>query len=475
MKKRFIPFALFLMLPFILVGCGKKKTTTKNTTTKAVTTEHVHEYGDWKTLVSPTCTEEGYKKRVCSCGKEEYDIVEKKPHTYVDDKCSVCGHEHLTEGFNIYYSMDDEMYHIDGYNGSSTTVRIPYYYDDDIHGDHCIYIDKIAVDDVFVSKLKDANIKKIIIGSGYEYIPKNMFLGIENLEEVVIESEIRSIEDNAFYGCKKLSTISLNESLEKIGFYAFASCNFKELRMPYYLKTLDTGAFSDNTELSRITFYNNIKVIGDDALNNTALTTIKIPASVTYFGFQGRLDNLVEFDSRSANYTFEDDCLIDTEHKALVKAINNATIPNDIVYIEPYAFAYLDYSNVDFVVPTSVKYIGFGAFKNTTFKSITLNNGVEEIDEGAFFNTSIDGSDTLVFEVPSSVKKIGPKAFSNFSCKEIIIPETVTELGYRVFEDSLIETISIHTSTITSSRCDSYWDFGIDLDYTTINIIDDSE
>ncbi len=476
MKKKLMSLSIFLVLPFVLFGCGKKKTTKKETTKVITTQEHVHEYGAWKTIVSPTCAEEGYKKRTCACGVEEFEIIEKKPHTYIDDKCSICGHEQLTDGFNVYYSDLDEMYHIDDYNGSSTTVRIPYYYDDGTHGDHKIIIDKIAVDEVYVSKLKDANIKELIVGEGYEYIPKNMFLGLENLEELVIESDIRSIEENAFYGCKNLSKATLSENLGKIGFYAFASCNFKEIRLPYYLKTLDVGAFSDNIELSKVTFNNNIEVIGDNSLNNTSLTTIRIPQSVKYFGFQGRLDKLVEFDCRSAIYEFENDCLIDVEHNALVKALNNAVIPDGIIYLEPYAFAYLDYSTADaFIVPESVKYIGFSAFQDTIFKSFTLNSKVEKIDESAFNGTIIDGAEDLVFEIPESVKSIGPKAFSNFTCKEIIIPKNVTTLGYKVFEDSLIEKISIYKSTIISDGCDSYWDFGIDLDYTTINIIEDDE
>jgi len=148
------------LTPLIFItACGKKKKTKITTKTNTTTTEHVHEFGEFKTYASPTCTEEGFRKATCSCGEVLTEIIPKIDHTYVDDKCSVCGHERLTDGFNIYYSDIDEYYHIDNYTGTSTTVRIPYLYDDGENGDHKIYIDKTSVDGAFVSKLKECNIK----------------------------------------------------------------------------------------------------------------------------------------------------------------------------------------------------------------------------------------------------------------------------------------------------------------------------
>ena len=78
-KKRLLTIFLFL-ISICLVGCGKKKKTTTIETTKK-TTEHVHNFGAWKTIVSPTCNEDGLKKRACTCGEIEFEVIDMTPHT----------------------------------------------------------------------------------------------------------------------------------------------------------------------------------------------------------------------------------------------------------------------------------------------------------------------------------------------------------------------------------------------------------
>lgn len=467
-KKMLLISSFFLALS--LFGCGKKDTTTKkNTTTKIITTEHVHEFGEWQEQSKATCSEEGFRKRKCSCGFYEYEIIPKKEHSFIDGMCSVCGFEQITEGFNIYYSSLDEMYHIDDYTGSNTTVRIPKTYDDNEHGEHKIYIDREIENEVFVCKIKDSNIKKIIIGESFDEIDNYMFTGLNNLEEVVIGSNVKKIGDNAFYNCPKLSNITFNDALEQIGLYSFASCNFKEIKLPYNLKILDSGAFSNNTNLTTFTYYNNLVEIGDDALNNTALESIKISYGITYFGFQAKLPNLNTFiiDARNTKYEFENDYLMDVENKILLKALSPITeIPNTTKIIGPYSLAYLDYSDIDFIVPNYIEYIDFAAFRGSTFKSLTINSLITVIDEMVFADMIIVDDGVLV--LPNTITEVIYHAFMNTKCKKVSIPSSVTKLGYSIFEGCQIEEIEIYQTTLDSTECDNYWDFGIDTLYTTI-------
>lgn len=477
MRKKITIITFLSLFSLALFGCGKKsKTTTqKKTTTNVVTTEHVHEFGEWQETVKATCSEEGFKKRKCSCGLTEFEIIPKLPHNYVNDKCSVCGHEKLTEGFHIYYSEEDSLYHIDDYTGTETTVRIPRYYDDGENGEHNIYFDLISVNETYESKLKDCNIKKIIIGDGFQTIDDYMFVGLSNLEELVIESSVKKIGDNTFYNCSKLSTVTFNEDLEQIGFYAFGSCDIKEIRLPYDLKVLGVGAFANNTNLTSVSMYNNIIEINNNAFNETALTSIKIPYSVNYFGPQAHLPNLTTFniDARNTIYTFEDGCLINQNSKTLIKAIGEVIIPSDIVYIDSFAFAYLDYSEIDFVIPNSVKKLGFSSFYESKLKSLTLSNSLLEIGENAFTNLEFEDNENLVIELPSTLTTISYHAFQSFVCKKLVIPSSVTKLDYSAFEDCLIEEIEVYQSTLNSPDCNRYWNYGIDTDYTTITIIED--
>lgn len=482
MRKKIITITFLFLTTLALVACKKKSTTktndkTKVTTATPTTTEHVHEFGEWKEKVRATCSEDGLKTRSCACGLVQFEVIPKADHTLVNDKCTVCGFEHLTDGFNIYYSELDEMYHIDDYTGESTTVRIPRYYDDGENGEHKIFIDKIVEDDEIESKIKDVNIKKIIIGDGYQTIDENMFLGLNNLEEVVIEGSVMKIGSKAFYNCPNLSKITFNEDLEQIGFYAFGSCNFTEIKLPYDLKVLGIGAFSDNVNLTTVTYYNSSKIteINENAFNNTALTSIKLNYGLTTFGYQANMPNLTTFiiDPRNTKFEFEDGCLVDLEAKRLIKAIGKPEIPSTVTILGQYSLANLDYSDVDFVVPSNIQYISFNAFSGSTFKSFTISNGTKVLDECALSGIDLIDYETIEIVLPSSIQYILFHAFKGLKCKKLTIPESVTYLGYAVFEDCEIEEIVVYQSTLDSPNCDDFWDYGIDLDYTTVTIIYD--
>ena len=59
-----------------------------------------HTFGEWKTVVAPTCTSIGVNNRVCDCGEVEYATVSALSHTPVTDKAvaATCTTAGKTEG-----------------------------------------------------------------------------------------------------------------------------------------------------------------------------------------------------------------------------------------------------------------------------------------------------------------------------------------------------------------------------------------
>lgn len=55
--------------------------TTTSTTTTAT---HIHEFGEWSIVKSPTCSMEGKEQRSCACGEIETNILEKVEHNFGD-------------------------------------------------------------------------------------------------------------------------------------------------------------------------------------------------------------------------------------------------------------------------------------------------------------------------------------------------------------------------------------------------------
>ena len=70
---------IVLIAAFTLNACSVD-TPTDSTTTMVTTTQtpdgpHIHEYGDWKVVESPTCNSNGLEERVCECGQKQTNAV----------------------------------------------------------------------------------------------------------------------------------------------------------------------------------------------------------------------------------------------------------------------------------------------------------------------------------------------------------------------------------------------------------------
>ena len=132
-------------------------------------------------------------------------------------------------------------------------------------------------------------------------------------------------------------------------------------------------------------------------------------------------------------------------------AMETVTIPDSVIEIQYYAFAYcMNLTEVN--IPDSVRTIAWRAFEgceslrkvrlpaglteideNTFFlcyelKSITIPAGVKHIREGAFWDCSISR-----IALPEGLISIGKKAFHGCTLKKVKIPESVTEIGKDAF------------------------------------------
>ena len=120
--------------------------------------------------------------------------------------------------------------------------------------------------------------------------------------------------------------------------------------------------------------------------------------------------------------------------------IKSVYIPNTVTYIGWYAFENCSYlSKVTF--PSKLKYIGYWSFSNTALQSITIPNGVTDLDESAFVFCKKLSS----VNIPNSVKTIGKQCFRECtSLVNITIPNSVTSLGAWCFKDcNNLKSISI--------------------------------
>lgn len=66
---------IVLIAAFTLNACSVDTPTDSTTTTQTSDGPHIHEYGDWKVVESPTCNSNGLEERVCECGQKQTNAV----------------------------------------------------------------------------------------------------------------------------------------------------------------------------------------------------------------------------------------------------------------------------------------------------------------------------------------------------------------------------------------------------------------
>ncbi|MBQ3494456.1 MAG: leucine-rich repeat domain-containing protein, partial [Clostridia bacterium] len=157
--------------------------------------------------------------------------------------------------------------------------------------------------------------------------------------------------------------------------------------------------------LKEINFGNNVKSVGENAINNgDYVTNLYIPKTLQSFanGIFANYVNLETIVVEEGNGVYESpnncNALIEVATKTLIRGCNNTTsIPNDVKSIGEKAFYGCTGLN-SITIPSNVTIIGDFAFSGcTSLNSITIPNQVTRLGRGVFWScTSLN---ELIFEV----------------------------------------------------------------------------
>lgn len=199
------------------------------------------------------------------------------------------------------------------------------------------------------------------------------------------------------------------------------------------------------------TTYSVTRIGGKAFINNTSLTSVTIPNSITSIGYMAFNNSGIYNDESN----WKDDALYVDNYLIRVKTtksgaytINNqtklvaggafedcsaltlVTIPSSVNNIEMAAFKYCS-SLKSVVLPNSIKHIGNETFyKCTSLTSVTIPNSVTSIGQGAFSFCSSLAS----IAIPNSVTTIGEDAFTSCtSLTSVELPNSITTLKTNVF------------------------------------------
>ena len=337
------------------------------------------------------------------------------------------------------------------------------------------------------------NLERIALPSALQTLSNVTFYGCTALSEVTFPASLETIQVGAFGYCRNLSEVELPASLKTIQSYVFGGCSdlktvsydgsleqwnhitanndvlgyscpslvtddytaqfiLVENDLPdHFPKTVTITKYTgtESTVILPSTISNwPVTKIGEDALkDNTTITSVTIPASVTEIGsnaFAG-CTNLtsVKYGGDWSKLT------IQSGNPAVQDAANAplfdfAFTPDNTAVIVRYKGTAADVTIPSRYKGKPVTMIDHAAFYNSVVTSVTIPDSVTAIHDGAFANCS----QLTNISIPNSVTAIGSFAFDGCTKLEsITLPSSLSTIqSYAFYNCGNLKTIRIPVS-----------------------------
>ena len=125
-------------------------------------------------------------------------------------------------------------------------------------------------EDVYYIRYADGHVLLQGSGATYDYsdesTPKSVFYNMPEIKSVVVQEGITKLGNALFYRCQNMQTISLPSTLTELGYRIFAQ---------------GSGGFQSYGGLTELTLPAGIQKLGGNALRQTNITELVIPARVS--------------------------------------------------------------------------------------------------------------------------------------------------------------------------------------------------
>ena len=307
----------------------------------------------------------------------------------------------------------------------------------------------------------------VYVPSTVKDIGDSAFFGCNNLDRVSIQGGNLKIGNRAFAGCRSLKRVVFNGAAAELGDYAFWHCSKIAIYYTQNVTAIGECAFI-GSGLSGELDLRGVKNIKSGAFNGCEITSITIGKNLSEIGPSAFFNcddlNEIKLSDENDEYVYVDGCLIRRSDNTLVLGLASAVIPETVVSIGDYAFAYRKNLS-EIAIPSSVTAIGSYAFANCeNLKTIEVSESVKSIQSCVFKScvsltkatwrtlvsvpdSAFEGCSALTDVKLSNVTKIGERAFSGcIGLKEIILPQSLTEIGEYAFNKTALSSITLPQS-----------------------------
>lgn len=257
------------------------------------------------------------------------------------------------------------------------------------------------------------SLENILLPNTVTSIGEYAFNGCSSLKSIQIPSGVTEIKKNTFYGCTALEQVKLGDNVTEIGMYAFRDCAaLVDFQIPAAIEELGRYAFEGCSSLKSVTIPATCKSTGMNTFRDcTALTSVELHCET--------VDDLAFWNCTA---------LTDITFGAEVRTIDGA-------------FFYCE-GLVEVNIPGTVKSLAGSFCHCTNLRTVTIGDGLEEINASVFVNCYNLRNVTI----GNGVKEIGFRAFEGcVSLLSITIPSSVETIETWAFNncDKLVEVYNL--------------------------------
>lgn len=274
----------------------------------------------------------------------------------------------------------------------------------------------------------------IQLPEGLKTIRSHAFRNLENVSTLIIPASVTQIESDAFGYCEGLKNVKFLDGEETLDFGedVFYGAHFNSLYLGRNI-SYKQSPFIYQTDLSELTFGNNVTEIGSNFISNAKnLATITVPKQIKIIGnsafSNSNVNELIIEDSEDS---------LEGGHFGF-KNIETVYLGRDIVE---------EYGSYDGLF-----------YENTSIKRITIGNLVNKIPNNAFYGCT--GISELIIAAGSDALQIGSNSFTLVkNIEEAYLGRNISYVGTSspFYRKSSLTKVSISECvTEISDNCFSY-------------------
>ena len=247
---------------------------------------------------------------------------------------------------------------------------------------------------------------------------------------------VTAIGPCALYSCDFLETVTIANTVTSIGYEAFQGCTYLEsIVLPNSMTTIGDGAFSDCSHLTSVNIPPSVTSIGNSAFRNcNLLSRVNITDIAAWCA--------IDF---GHNYGFYDSNPLSYAHHLYLNntEITALTIPNTVTYIKAHAF-YGCTAFTSVTIPASVTTIGIGAFTECTGLTRVTTPSLNAWLNIHFYSADanplsyahslyVNNTKITTPNIPDGCQIIKPYAFSGADFTSVTVPSSLVNVGEGAF------------------------------------------